>query len=174
MAVVRVTSYTRSKQAAKATIRYIAHRPGNEGEKKSRTLWTQVARISKEHAYQMLDTAPPGSIFFRFAISPDPSHEDTYKDLYLRNVTEATMDTLEERVGKSVTWIAATHTDHGTNCHRHVHVVAVVQGRLTPDDLRSLTNRATQVCQEQRLERDAVRQAQREREEERQWDLAWY
>ncbi len=84
------------------------------------------------------------------------------------------MDTLEERIGTPVTWIATTHTAHGTNCHRHAHVVAVVHGRLNPDDLRSLTHRATQVCQEQRLERDAVRQAQREREEEQQWDWAWY
>ncbi len=174
MAVVKATSYTRDKDKAKATIRYIAHRPGKEGERTNRTLWTQIASIRKQDAYRMLDSAPNGSIFFRFAINPGPSQEDTHKDLYLRSITEATMDTLEERIGKQVTWIAATHTDHGTNCHRHVHVVAAVQGRLNADDLRSLTNRATHVCREQRLELDAVREAQRRREEEQQWDWAWY
>ena len=77
MAIVKATSYTRNKDKAKATIRYIAHRPGKEGERTSRTLWTQVASIRKQDAYRMLDSAPRGSIFFRFAISPDPEREDT-------------------------------------------------------------------------------------------------
>ena len=77
------------------------------------------------------------------------------------------MEALAERTGKPVTWVATTHADHAP--HRHVHVVAVVRGRLSRDDLRSLTDRATQECREQRLERDAVREAQRHREEEQPW-----
>ncbi len=171
MAIVKA-SYTKSPEGAKASIRYIAHRPGREGEQTSRVLWTGEGRLDRQTAYLLIDQAPSGSTFYRFAISPDPKQEDTHKDLYLRSITEATMDRLEERIGKPVAWVAATHNDHSP--HRHVHLVAVVQGRLNPDDLRSLTSRATQECREQRLERDAVRQAQRKREEEQQWDWAWY
>ena len=78
------------------------------------------------------------------------------------------MEEVAERTGKPVAWVATTHADHAP--HRHVHVVAVVAGRLSREDLRSLTDRATQECREQRFERDAVRAAQRAREEEQQWD----
>ena len=171
MAIVKA-SYTKSREGAKATIRYIAHRPGREGEQTNRLLWTGEGKLDRQTAYQLIDQAPASSTFYRFAISPDLRHEDSHKDLYLRSVTEATMERLEERVGKPVAWVAATHADHAPN--RHVHVVAVLQERLRPDDLRSLTHRATQECREQRLERDAVREAQRGREEELQWDWVLY
>ncbi len=170
MAIVKAT-YTKSPKAAKATIRYIAHRPGREQEPGRRVLWTADGVVQRSDAYQMIDHAPHGSTFFRFAISPDPVREDSGRDLYLRDVTEATMGELEERIGKPVVWVAATHADHAP--HRHTHVVAVVQGRLTPQDLRALTSRATTECREQRLELDAVRE-QRAREEEAAWELAWY
>ena len=170
MAIVKAT-YTKSPEAAKATIRYIAHRPGREQEPGRRVLWTADGVVRRSAAYQLIDQAPTGSTFFRFAISPDPAREDSGRDLYLRDVTEATMGELEERIGKPVVWVAATHADHAP--HRHTHVVAVVQGRLNTQDLRALTSRATTECREQRLELDAVRE-QRAREEEAAWELAWY
>ncbi len=167
MAIVKA-SYTKSVGGAKAAIRYIAHRPAREQERTSRQLWTKDGPLEKREAYQLIDQAPEDSTFFRFAISPDPIREDGPRDLYLRSVTEATMEELAERTGKPVAWVATTHADHAP--HRHVHVVAMVQGRLSRDDLRSLTDRATQECREQRCERDAVREAQRAREEEQQWN----
>ena len=171
MAIVKA-SYTRSPEGAKASIRYIAHRPAREQARTSRQLWTKDGPVEKREAYHIIDQAPAGSFFFRFAISPDPRREDGPRDLYLRSVTEATMEEVAVRTGKPVAWVAAAHADHAP--HRHVHVVAVVQGRLSRDDLRSLTDRATQECREQRLERDAVRGAQRAREEEQQWDWALF
>ena len=170
MAVVRVTSYTKNPDSAKATIRYIAHRPGPEHEPGRRVLWTADGVVQRGEAYQMIDQAPHGSTFFRFAISPDPVREDSRRDLYLRDVTEVTMGELEERINKPVVWVAATHADHAPQ--RHTHVVAVVQGRLNPDDLRALTSRVTTECREQRLELDTVRQA-RTQEEEAAWEWAW-
>ncbi len=167
MAIVKA-SYTKNPAGAKAAIRYIAHRPTQEQERTSRPLWTTEGPLEKTEAYQLIDQAPADSTFFRFAISPDPRREDGPRDLYLRSVTEATMEAVAERTGKLVAWVATTHADHAP--HRHVHVVAVVQGRLSRDDLRSLTDRATQECLEQRFARDAVREAQRAREEEQQWD----
>ena len=169
MAIVKA-SYTKSVGGAKAFIRYIAHRPAREQERTSRPLWTTEGPLEKTEAYHLIDQAPPGSFFYRLALSPDPIREDGPRDLYLRSVTEATMEEVAERTGKPVAWVATTHADHAP--HRHVHVVAVVQGRLSRDDLRALTDRATQECREQRFERDAVRQAQRAREEEQQWDWA--
>ena len=167
MAIVKA-SYTKSVGGAKAFIRYIAHRPAREQERTSRQLWTKDGPVEKREAYQLIDQAAAGSFFFRFAISPDPRHEDGPRDLYLRSVTEATMEEVGERTRKSVAWVATTHADHSP--HRHTHVLAVVQGRLTSADLRTVTQRATKECREQRFERDAVREAQRVREEEQQWD----
>ena len=162
MAIVKAR-YTKSPAGAKASIRYITHRPDQHGTRMSRVLWSQDGKMTRTDAYHMIDQAPRGSFFYRFALSPDPLREDIYHDLYLRSVTEATMEELAERTGKLVAWVATTHADHRP--HRHTHVLAVVQGRLTTQDLRSLTTRATQVCREQRLARDAVREAQRGREE---------
>ena len=161
-------SYIKSPKGAKAAIRYIAHRPPHEQERISRQLRTTDGPLEKHEAYHLIDQAPPGSFFYRFAISPDPLREDGPRDLYLRSVTEATMEALAERTGKPVAWVATTHADHAP--HRHVHVVAVVEGRLSREALRSLTNRATTVCREQRFDRDVMREAQRQREEEQQWD----
>ena len=170
MAIVKAT-YTKNPDGAKATIRYIQHRPGLEQEAGRRELWTADGVVQRSAAYQMIDQAPQGSTFFRFAISPDPVREDAQRDLYLRDITEATMGELEERIGKPVVWVAATHADHAP--HRHTHVVAVVQGRLNTQDLRALTSRATTECREQRAELDAVRE-QRAREEEAAWEWALY
>ena len=169
MAVVKA-SYTKSVGRAKASIRYIAHRPAREQARTSRQLWTKDGPVEKREAYQLIDQAPTGSTFYRFAISPDPRHEDGPRDLYLRSVTEATMEEVAERIGKPVAWVATTHADHAP--HRHVHVVAVVEGRLSREDLRSLTDRATQECLEQRFERDAVREA-RAREQEAAWEWGY-
>ncbi len=167
MAIVKA-SYTKSVGGAKATIRYIAHRPAPEQERTNRQLWTTDGPLEKRDAYQLIDQAPAGSFFYRLALSPDPIREDGPRDLYLRSITEATMEELGERTGKPIAWVATTHADHAP--HRHVHIVAVVAGRLSREDLRSLTERATTACQEQRVERDRVREAHRAREEEQQWD----
>jgi hypothetical protein len=165
--------YTLSRGAAKATIRYIAHRPGKENARITRTLWGVNGKMERHDAYQLIDAAREGSVFFRFVISPDPVGEDAAKDLFLRDITERTMQALEERVRKQVSWVAATHADHAP--HRHVHVLAVVDGRLTRDDLQALTRAATDASLTQRRERDQAHEAtQREKEriakEEAQWE----
>src|SRR5437016_2791048 len=131
MAIVKAT-YTKQRSGAKASIRYIEHRPGKEGEKISRVLFNSDGAMGRWQAYQMIDTAAKGSLFFRFVISPDPRGEDSQRDLHLREVTEQTMQTLEERLHKPISWVAAEHNDHAP--HRHVHVVAVVPGRLHVQD----------------------------------------
>jgi hypothetical protein len=75
MAIVKVT-YTRSRPKIKAHLRYIAHRPGREGEKISRRLFDLNGFSDKDNVYNLIDAAPRGSIFFKTILSPDPKRED--------------------------------------------------------------------------------------------------
>jgi hypothetical protein len=163
MAIVKAT-YTKSGKGAKASIRYIEHRKGMQGERVSRTLFGRDSAMTRTEAYRMIDEAQKGSVFFRFVISPDPQTEDTEKNLFLRAVTEQTMLHLEDRLHTSVSWVAVEHADHVP--HRHVHVVAVVHGRLQSQDFASLRQTATAACLAQRRERDLAREQVREQEGE--------
>src|SRR5438093_12869053 len=104
MTIIKPT-YTKSNRSAKASLRYIEHRPGKDGEKITRTLFNGDGAMGRWQAYQMIDEAKKGSLFFRFVISPDPTREDSEKDLHLREITEKTMQTLEERVHKQIAWV---------------------------------------------------------------------
>src|SRR5436305_9778666 len=170
MAIIKAT-YTKQAKAAKEGVRYIEHRPGKEGEKMTRTLFGSEGQMSRKEAYQMIDEAKKGSIFFRFVISPDPTREDTEKDLHLRDITAQTMQTLEERLKKPVVWVAAEHNDHAP--HRHVHIVAVVPGRLYIPDFQALRKTATEAALEQRREHDRLQELQQERESREEGAVQW-
>src|SRR5438105_6181720 len=105
MAIVKAT-YTKSSRGAKASIRYIEHRPGKDNAKINRTLFGWDGAMGRWQAYRMIDSADKGSYFFRFAISPDMKTEDTKRDLHLREVTEKTMLSLEERIQQPLSWVA--------------------------------------------------------------------
>jgi hypothetical protein len=168
VAIVKA-NYTTKKGAAKASIRYIEHRPGKEGERITRALFGSDGLMGRYAAYEMIDGAKRGSIFFRFVMSPDPNIEDTEQDLSLRDITKSTMDTLEERLGKPVSWVAAIHADHAP--HRHVHIVAVVEGRLNKQDFPALIKAATEASLEQRRELDLAREQKERERSEAQWEL---
>src|ERR1051326_5967074 len=168
MAIVKAT-YTKSSKGAKASIRYIEHRPGKDNEKINRTLFGMDGAMGRWQAYAMIDEAEKGSFFFRFVISPDPKTEDTEKDLFLREITEQTMLSLEDRLQREVQWVASIHDEHAP--HRHVHIVAVVPGKLQVQDFQSMRRTATETGLAQRHERDLVRQMQHHKEQEAQWAL---
>jgi len=90
-----------------------------------------------------------------------------------RPIFDYLTDALEERLKQQVQWVAAEHDDHAP--HRHVHIVAVVAGRLNVQDFQALRLEATQACLNQRHERDLARE-QKEREQEReeaQWERGY-
>jgi hypothetical protein len=157
MAIVKAT-YTKSRAGAKASIRYIEHRPGKDGEKISRTLFGIDGLMGRAQAYRLIDGAEEDSFFYRFVLSPDPKKEDMRRDLHLREVTEKTMQTLMARLKQEVAWVAAEHDDHAPN--RHVHVVAVVKRRLYPQHFEEMRQRATEAALFQRKERDLAREHQ--------------
>jgi hypothetical protein len=161
MAIVKAT-YTKSSGAAKAGIRYIEHRPGREGEKMKRELFGIDGAMDRQQAYQLIDAAEKGTVFFRIVISPDPQTEDTEKDLSLREITAQTLLNLGERVQKAVPYVAVEHADHAP--HRHVHVLALVKGRLNTQDFQALRDTATQTARMQRHERDVAREQQQQQE----------
>lgn len=161
MAIVKAT-YTKRSGGAKASIRYIQNRRGKDGTKITRTLWGIDGKMERTEAYRMIDEAEKGSLFFRFVISPDPKTEDTERDLFLREITEHMMMRLEDRFQKQLQWVAATHDDHAP--HRHVHIVAVVPGRLQVQDFQLLRKTATEAALTQRKERDLMAERQRVQE----------
>src|SRR2546430_17214764 len=97
MAIVKA-SYTKSSGGAKASIRYIAHRPGKDGAKITRTLWGIDGKMERTEAYQMIDAAEKGSLFYRLGFLPDAGQKDTNKKLFLRERTEQGTHTPEERI----------------------------------------------------------------------------
>jgi hypothetical protein len=111
--------------------------------------------MTRDEAYQLIDQAPKGTRFYRLVISPDPRREDTDKDLNLREITEQTIGKLAEKRGIPIQYIGAIHDDHRP--HRHVHVIALIQGRLTREHFKLLRQQATELSQFQRLERDQAR-----------------
>ena len=167
MAIVKAT-YTRSSAGAKASIRYIEHRPGKDGEQITRTLFNSDGLMGRWQAYRMIDDAERGSYFFRFVVSPDPQQEDTHKDLFLRQITEQTILSLEDRLQKQIQWVATEHDDHAP--HRHVHVVAIVPGRLQVQDFQTMRTTATEAALLQRRERDLAREQQEQAREAAQWE----
>src|SRR6266700_4792601 len=169
MAIVKAT-YTKQRKGAKASIRYISNRPGRDNKKIRRPLFGIGGLMGRYQAYNMIDEAEKGSLFFRFVISPDPIKEDTKRDLFLREVTEKTMQILEERIHKPVSWVATEHNDHAP--HRHVHVVAVVKGKLEQKDFLALRQTATEACLQQRHERDLAREKEQGREEA-EWERGY-
>jgi hypothetical protein len=151
---------------AKATIRYIQHRPGKDKEKVFRNLFGIDGFMGRWQAYRMVDEAEKGRYFYRFIINLDPETEDKERDLPMREIIEHTMLTLKERTKTPVQWVAAVHDDHTDK--RHIHALAVVKGRLKKDDLQALIDAATEEAQLQRHARDLMREVeayQREREE---------
>lgn len=168
MAIVKANYVKRDKKQyarAKASIRYMQHRPGKEGERTRRTLFGLDGSMERQEAYTLIDEAEQGSLFFRFILSPDPESEDTRHDLDLRVLTGRTMRTLTEKFHtreKPVRWVAAVHADHVP--HRHVHILAVVPGRLTGQDFDAMRDAATTAGRAQRtaLDRSGGEQQQKE------------
>src|SRR5215468_4600084 len=89
MAIFKANYVKRGKTAkalAKASVRYIQHRRGKDGERITRTLFGSDGVMERYEAYQMIDEAQKGSFFYRFVLSPDPKREDHNHDLDMRDI----------------------------------------------------------------------------------------
>jgi hypothetical protein len=154
MAVVKA-NYVRKgrgeRETAKANIRYIQERPGRDKEKLTRPLFNSGGFLGRLEAYQFIDEmAKEGRYFYRLKFSPDPSKEDTKRDLNMLRLTRQMMKRLEKRFKTTIPWAGTLHDDH-TDI-RHVHILAALPRRLQKHELEALIKEATTLCQEQRRE----------------------
>jgi hypothetical protein len=171
MAIIKA-SYTRTGGNAKASVRYIENRPGKDGAKLRRSLFTADGKMERGDAYTMIDQAAKGSYFFRLVISPDPKIEDSDKQLSLRELTEQTMQSLEDRFQHPVQWVAVIHADHAE--HRHVHALAIVPKRFQVQDFQRMRSVATEEALAQRRHLDLIREAhERNQEQSAGLGLSW-
>jgi hypothetical protein len=152
MAVFRITSRTWNRQAAKASVKYIAHahRRQEEPSGKPRQLFGRDGEpLTKAQAYRMIDKARGNTTFFRIAVSPDRKGEDNNRDLDLAALTDITMMQLQELFpNQDISYIAAIHTNTD---NRHVHVLAMLPVKRIPKkDLMLLIETATAEARAQR------------------------
>src|SRR6266704_354370 len=140
MAIVKA-NYTQKGRTAKASVRYIENRPGKDGARVVRTLLNADGKVGRAVVYTMIDQADNNSYFFRLVISPDPKREDSDKNLSLREITERTIQSLEDRFQKPLQWVAAVHADHTDT--RHIHAIAIVPERLNVQDFQRMRSAAT-------------------------------
>src|SRR6266699_7176381 len=171
MAIVKA-SYTRKGSVAKAAIRYNEHRLGKDSSRIVRTLFKDDGKVERREVYTMIDQADKHSYFFRLVISPDPQREDMDKNLALREITERTIQSLEDRFQKPLQWVAAVHADHAD--HRHVHVIAIVPERLQVQDFQRMRSAATQEALEQLRQLDLAHEQRELSQQQREGlGLSW-
>ena len=176
MAVVKTHFEKRGKVGnakAKDNVRYIQHRPDKDKEAVMRPLFTSDGPMTRQEAYQFIDEAPKGTKFFTIIINPDPEKEDMRKDLDMRAITIATMQTIAEIITAQgittpVIWVAAVHDDHTDK--NHVHALASIQGRLDKPDLDRVREATTHACLEQRRELDRALSRQAREQEQQSWE----
>ena len=165
MAIVK-GNYTRSNGAIKAHLKYIVHRPGKEGEKKTRALFGFAGELSKADAYNMMD-AHKGMTYFRIVLNFHPKREDKQRDLDLSSITKQTMLVLEKRLNRRIEFIAVVHDNHGKNSLRHIHTIVPIKlqrgERLTRADFKALRDIATEKALFQRQALDLVQEYHQKR-----------
>jgi hypothetical protein len=165
MAIFKANYVKRGKTAkalAKASIRYMQHRPGKDGERITRTLFGSDGAMERHEAYQMIDEAPQkGTFFYRFVLSPDPKKEDRNHDLDMRDIARMTILALEERLDQPILWVGAIHDDHAP--HLHAHLIAIVPQKLNVEDFEILRAATTGAALDQRHYLDLIRTHERER-----------
>jgi hypothetical protein len=166
MAIVKL-KYTRGRNAIKAHLCYIVHRTGKEREKLTRELFQHnYLSATKQYAYDLINAAPKGTVFYKMTINFHPLREDTHKDLDLQHIASLTVREMQLRLGRSVPFIATIHDGHANTDLRHIHAICLVQGRLSKEEfakLRTLWQTATAEVRLQRRARDRIQEQRRTR-----------
>jgi hypothetical protein len=166
MAIVKL-KYTRDRDAIKAHLRYIVHRPGKERERLTRELFHHnYESVTKQYAYDFINGAPRGTVFNKMTINFHPFKENKYKDLDLQHITSLTVREMQARIGREVPFIATVHDGHADTGLRHIHAICLVRGRLSKEEfakLKTLWQAASAEVRLQRRLRDRTQERRRTR-----------
>ena len=109
-------SYTRSRDTARAAVRYYQMRPRGEGEP-PRAIFGKEGAMTRAEAYRLMDEHQArGYLAHRLMLSP--SGEERPEDL--KDFTRHVMAELEHDKGQTLHWVAVEH--HNTD-QPHVHIV---------------------------------------------------
>src|SRR4051812_22825788 len=133
MAIVKL-KYIKGRAAIKAHLRYIVHRPGKEQGRTTRELFHHnYMSVTKQYAYDLINGAPKGTVFYKMTINFHPHREDTHKDLDVQHIASLTVREMQLRLGRSVPFIATIHNGHAKTDLRHIHAICLVQGRVSKE-----------------------------------------
>jgi hypothetical protein len=151
----------------KAHLRYIIHRPGKEQGRMTRELFHHnYLSVSKQEAYDLINSASRGTIFYKMMINFHPRKEDTNKDLDLQHIASLAVREMQTRLGRIVPFFATIHDGHAQTTLRHIHAICLIKGRLSQKDFAKLKTLWQAVSAEVRLQRrnrDRVLERQRTR-----------
>jgi hypothetical protein len=166
MAIVKL-KYTRNREAIKAHLRYIVHRPGKEQGRTTRELFQHdYLSVTKQEAYDLINASPRGMVFYKMTINFHPLREDTHNDLDLQHIASLTVREMQGRISRSIPFIATIHNGHAKTDLRHIHAICLVQGRVSKEEfarLKTLWQSATAEVRLQRRARDRVQELRRTR-----------
>lgn len=109
-------TYTRSRERARAALRYYETRPRGEDEP-PRAIFTATGTATRAEAYRLLDAQQTTRFLaHRLMLSPSPAERPEDLQAFTRYVLQE----LEKEKGLALYWVAV---EHRNTDHPHVHVV---------------------------------------------------
>jgi hypothetical protein len=125
-------------------VNYYAHRRDREGNLVSRDGFSRDEEGLDVAAMRDAIRQADGDYYYRVVLSPG-DHKDTQVDL--KDWTRDSLLALEKDYGE-FTYVAIEHRDQ-TN-HAHVHVIVVLDKKLSKDDLENLRDTSTTLYEQRR------------------------
>ena len=121
-------TFTRSRDAARAGLRYYQLRPRGE-EEPPRQIFDRERTLTRAEAHRLLDEHQVGGGYLVHRLMLSPEAGETPADL--RAMARRTLRQLEHEKGAALHWVAVEH--HNT-AHPHVHILLAGGGDRAGDD----------------------------------------
>jgi hypothetical protein len=145
MATIVKTNYATAWQGgrtrASAAINYYAHRDNVDGQRVNRMGFSRDLEGLDTQAMKDVIEKTDGNYYYRMVLSPGAAHDT---ELDLKDWTRDLMLELEDKHG-NFPYVAIEHRDQTD--YAHVHVVMVLQQKLTQQELDHLRDAGTALCE---------------------------
>jgi hypothetical protein len=135
---------TGGREAAVKAVNYYAYRLDASGCRVRREGFSRDEDSLSASVMRGLIRQAEGEYYYRIMLSPG-DHKDTHVDL--KEWTRDSLLALEKDLGE-FTYVAIEHRDQTD--HAHVHVVLVIDQKLSKDDLENLRDTCTTLYEERR------------------------